>query len=48
MSVKDAGVVVDCKGKGNITGFDCYNENMTPVPEKTFNVIPEFSLIQKL
>lgn len=47
-SIKDVGIAVDIKGQGNITGFDCYRNNMTEVTDPTFDTIPEFPLIQEL
>jgi len=41
-------VAVDVKGQGNITGFDCYRENMEPVDISIFDTIPEFKLIERL
>lgn len=49
VSLKINGMMaVDIKGQGNITGFDCYRENMTPVPDTVFDTIPEFERIKEL
>ena len=41
-------IAVDIKGQGNISPFDSYRENMTPVDISIFDTIPEFKRIKKL
>lgn len=48
LDIGDVGMAVDIKGTGNITGYDCYRNNMTEVEDSAFDTIPEFSLIKEL